>query len=203
MKVYGWRYNQAGMGDTAFLPRGSRIAWRGTVTSDVFPSGNPVSREPNKELGRLLSGQGFVVEDLTWALADFGIFSSDYQIIVQAVTPVDYARPEDAFSVINGNVWSVYGQQPRAVSASVLNRPYVEPSTGNTYYSGAPVIGTAPDTQVTNPNSPNRCGDKFGLDWLACQTGLDSTAQQLGLGIGAGVALLVVGGVVLLMILKK
>jgi hypothetical protein len=79
----------------------------------------------------------------------------------------------------------------------------VDQKTGNTYYTASPVIGTAADTQVSNPNNPNRCADKYGLQWVACQTGLDSTAQQLGLGIGAGVALLVVGGVVLLMILKK
>lgn len=198
-----FRVINSGLADSGYLPRGSRLSWRGTVTSDVFPSGNPFSREPNKELSALLAGQGFGVENVTWASRDLGVFSSDFDIIITVTTPIDYAKADDAFSVINGDVWSVYGQQPRNVSASVLNRPYVDQQTGNTYYTGAPVIGTAPDTQVSNPNNPNRCADKYGLQWVACQTGLDSTAQQLGLGIGAGVALLVVGGVVLLMILKK
>lgn len=198
-----FRILNSGLADSGYLPRGSRLSWRGTVTSDVFPSGNPFSREPNKELSALLAGQGFGVEDVTWATRDLGVFSSDFDIIVIVTTPVDYARADDAFSVINGDVWTVYGQQPRNVSASVLNRPYVDGKTGNTYYTASPVIGTAADTQVSNPNNPNRCADKYGLQWVACQTGLDSTAQQLGLGIGAGVALLVVGGVVLLMILKK
>lgn len=198
-----FRILNSGLADSGYLPRGSRLSWRGTVTSDVFPSGNPFSREPNKELTALLAGQGFGINEVTWASRDLGVFTSDFEIIVTVTTPIDYARADDAFSVINGDVWTVYGQQPRNVSASVLNRPYVDQKTGNTYYTASPVIGTAADAQVTNPNNPNRCADKYGLQWIACQTGLDSTAQQLGFGIGAGVALLVVGGVVLLMILKK
>lgn len=186
------------MGDTAKLPRGSRVHWEGTVTgwsTGLFDPGG------QSQLAQILESAGFQISlDYKTFLASW----NDYRIIVDAVTPVAYASAEDAFNTIKGAVWTAYQNEPRDVSASVTNTPYADPQTGNQYYSGAPVIGSAPDTQVSNASSPNRCADKYGAAWLACQTGLDSTAQQFGLGVGAGAGLLLAGlAVIGIIILRK
>jgi hypothetical protein len=191
-------YNQGFAGDfAASLPRGSRISWRGTVNSSVFPSGNPFSREPNQELQILLEGQGFTVERLTWETVDLGVFSSDFEIIIQAVTPVEYEYADDAFSVIKGDVWSVYGNEPRNIKANVLNVPIIDAS-GRPRYTSAPVnIQSQSDS-----GQPNPCQFKTGLDWLSCSFGFEGAAANLGFGAAAGTTLalaaLVIVGVVIL-----
>ena len=82
-----------GLSDSGYLPRGSRLSWRGTVTSDVFPSGNPFSREPNKELtGQIRATSRAMVaalNEIVWAvnpkndslnelLGYFGYFAEEF-----------------------------------------------------------------------------------------------------------------------------
>lgn len=205
-KVYGWRYNQRGMGDWGDpsgdfprqLPRGSKVHWEGTVTGWASGFGAPGGQQ---QLAQILEGAGFQV---SLDYQTFWTSWNDYRIIVDAVTPVAYSSADDVFNTIKGAVWTAYQNEPRDVTGAVINTPYVDTKTGNQYYGGAPVIGSAPDTQVSNANSANRCADKYGAAWLACQTGLDSTAQQFGLGVGAGAGLLIAGlAVIGIIILKK
>lgn len=204
-KAYWFDNNQAmrlrrGMGDSAYLPRGSKIQWRGLVWGlpgmdsflalGLYPGGLD-------QLETLLRNQGFGLEsDAIDYKIDHFDWGWTFKIIVTVTTPIDYSSADHAGWVIKGDVESIYGavNQPEL---QVLNRVTIDPKTGQPGYVGAP-------TNIKPPPDAGACSQKSGLDWLACQFDLDTTAQKLGLGVGAGVTLVAIGlAVVAVIILKK
>jgi hypothetical protein len=191
-----------GLAGIEMLPRGSRVQWSGVIVGDILPEwSDPLGPGKQDELKRRLIGQGFNVENLDWHIESWGFMSSDYRIVITVTIPSAYARAEDVFSVIKGDVWATYipndPNGPQSIQQAVLNSPTIDPETGRPTYSAAP-------NNIDVPKDSGKCGQKSGMDWLSCQFGLDSTAEHLGLGVGAGVTLVLVGLVVVgLVFLKK
>ena len=216
MQKFGWAYQRTGFNGTSnpgqsavrralvgmgdYLVRGSRILWTGVVPGTVLPEGlNFLGPGLQNDLQASLQAQGFGDITLDWHIESLGWVVANYRIIVYATTPIDFNDSKDAFSVINGEVWRIYGAQPQNVTQQILNSPKPD-SSGVPRYTSAPAnIQNQPDSKPPNP-----CDVKTGWDWFTCQLGFDSAAAHLGLGAGAG-AVLALGAIIVtgLVILKK
>lgn len=196
MSQYIYRLN--GLGD--FLPANSVIWWeadvRDLVTQNWLLQPKPAHYD---NIVQILNDVGLELESDEYKLklndsSDKGpIWHLSFRVRPHSA----YANEVDAINTVSGKIWNITGNMPTNIDASVVEIGDNVPIKSNNNPSGnKPEYPTKP--------SNDRCKDKDGLEWVACKFGLDSTAQQLGLGVGAGVTFsLVVILLIGIVILKK
>lgn len=181
------------------LPRGSQIQWDGVIAGDATSTEGLyyLGFSPGRidTLTRRLKAAGFDTF-VNWEFESLGLTAGYFRIILTATTPVAYARAADAYSVLNGIVWDVYGNQPGDVHANVLSVPYVDPVTKKLTSPAAPNVVLPNDAAARNPQQICNWDSQSISEYIACQMGFSSTTTATAVMVGAA---LLVG----ILIMKK
>lgn len=183
---------------SAMIPRGTRLSWSGVVQGDAtsLEAAPYLGAAPGRQgtLKKRLQGAGFTTEVVDWEYESFGWTAGYYRILLTVVTPIAYAHAEDAFSVLKGIVWDVYGMEPESITNAVANVPNVDPRSGRPVYNEAPAVNSPADSALKK--LPGQCDwDNQSIsEYLACRLGFNSTSTASMVVIGA---LVLIGIVVL------
>lgn len=170
------------------IPRGTRLSWSGIIEGDATSTEGLLylgfSPGRQETLRKRLQGAGFSPEVVDFEFDSLGWTAGFYRILLTVVTPIAYARAEDAFSVLKGIVWDVYQNEPQYITQSIVNIPVTDTRTGKPIYSSAPAVGTPAD--AVNKNF-GQCSwnDQTISEYFACQMGFSSTATALIVLFGA------------------
>jgi hypothetical protein len=173
------------------ISRGTRLSWSGVVAGDATSTEGLLylGFSPGRQatLKQRLQGAGFIAEVVDYEFESLGWAAGYYRILLTVVTPIAYARAEDAFSVLKGIVWDVYGNEPQDITQSVVNVPVVDSRTGRPVYSAAPAVGSPADAASQAQAKATECNwdtQTIG-EYLACQLGFNSMSSATIVVIGA------------------
>lgn len=184
------------------VQRGSLIRWVGIAGTAVNNNSLSFWEQlwPADAFKKAIEKRGFTVVKIEEYYDD----SNNHWWFVEAINPKPGSL-EGAGSWITQAAWETFGWVSNeytvdATGLGVAPTPAPAPTP-------VPLPNTQPNAQPggnSQANNDDRCANKDGLEWIACKFGFDSTAQQLGLGIGSGVTLsLLAIGLVALVILKR
>ena len=170
------------------IPRSTRISWSGVVPGDATSTEGILylGFSPGRQgtLKKRLQNAGFSTEVVDFEFEYISWDTAYFRILLTVATPIAYARAEDAFSVLKGIVWDVYGAEPQDITNNVVNVPTIDPRTGRETYHGA---GTVDDPANKDKGKQADCNwdtQTIG-EYLACQLGFNSTSTATMVVIGA------------------